>query len=193
MEISQKLERSRDFCIQSSEFWLIHGLKKPHHICIILAGILSWCSYCWRTQERTPGHWFSSASAWIPKMQKPAFNSPHLRRQNTEARGDVTRSGCRKHPGDTSVYSHLLSSCSMLARLSRPLSHVSKVAWKSLWTIICSAAVSNMLNICVKEDVSGGLQSEPRLRAGARLVELMTAEFKINTSQKHTFSSLSAL
>lgn len=64
----------------------------------------------------------------------------------------------------------------MLERFSRPLSHVSRAAWKSLWTIICSAAESNMLNICVEEEVSGGLQTEPKLRAGAWLVEqlLMT-------------------
>lgn len=180
--------------MQMYKYLAIHGLK-THHICIILAGIFSWCSYCWRTQERTPGHWFSSANAWIPKMQKPALNSPHLRRQNTEAHSGVTQSGCIPvYPSDTSLYFHLLSSCSMLARLSRPLSHVSKAAWKSLWTIICSAAVSNMLNICVKEDESGGLQTEPKLWAGARLVELlMTVEFKTNTTENTVFLTFSSL
>ncbi len=64
----------------------------------------------------------------------------------------------------------------MWVRLSRPLPHVSKAAWKSLWTIICSAAVSNMLSMCVKEEVSGGLQG-----AGARLVEqLLMIDFNTN-------------
>lgn len=58
----------------------------------------------------------------------------------------------------------------MLARLSRPLLHVSKAAWKSLWTISCSAAESSMLNIADKEGESGGLQTEPQLRTWARLV-----------------------
>lgn len=98
---------------------------------------------------------------------------------------NMTHPGCREHSGAfTFLDSHLLSSCSMLARLSRPLSHVSKAAWKSLWTIICSAAVSNMLSICVKEEeVSGGLQG-----AGARLVELMTK----NTTL-HCYFTLSSL
>lgn len=58
----------------------------------------------------------------------------------------------------------------MQARLSRPLSHVSKAAWKSLRTIICSAAVSNMLNSRVAEGASGGLQVGPRQRAAAMLL-----------------------
>lgn len=59
----------------------------------------------------------------------------------------------------------------MQARLSRPLSHVSKAAWKSLWTVICSAAVSNMLNSRVAQGASGGLQVGPRQRAAAMLAE----------------------
>lgn len=50
--------------------------------------------------------------------------------------------------------------------------HVSNAAGKSLWTIICSAAVSNMLNT---EEVSGGLQS----LAGGRLAE----QLLMSTSQ----------
>lgn len=65
---------------------------------------------------------------------------------------------------------HLWSSWSMQARLSRPLSQMSKAAWKSLWTIICSAAVSNMLNSRVAEGASGGLQVGRRQRAAAMLL-----------------------
>ncbi|KAA8580279.1 hypothetical protein FQN60_005814 [Etheostoma spectabile] len=36
--------------------------------------------------------------------------------------------------------------------------------------------VSNMLNICVREEVSCGLQTEPKLRAGARLIVLEMAK-----------------
>lgn len=72
----------------------------------------------------------------------------------------------------------------MLDRLSRPLSHVPRAAGKSLWTIICSAAVSNMLKICVRDEESGGLPTDPELRAGARLFEqlLMTVYDKKNKS-----------
>lgn len=62
------------------------------------------------------------------------------------------------------------SSSSMQARLSRPLSHVSKAAWKSLRTVICSAAVSNMPSSRVAEGAGGGLQLGPRRRAAAMLV-----------------------
>lgn len=71
-------------------FYLLYSYSSTHHICIILAGIFSWCSYCWRIHERTPCHWFSSASACIPNMQKPALSSPHLKRGNTENHRDIS-------------------------------------------------------------------------------------------------------
>lgn len=61
----------------------------------------------------------------------------------------------------------------MLVRLSSPLLHVSNAAWKSVWTIICSAAVSSMLYICVNGEVSGGMHTEHKLCAGAALDEML--------------------
>lgn len=69
------------------------------------------------------------------------------------------------------IFIHLLSSSSVLTRLSSPLLHVPNAAWKSVSTIICSAAVSNMLNIFVNDDVSGGMHTEPKLCAGPALAE----------------------
>ena len=58
--------------------------SSTHHICMIFAGIFSLSSYCCRTQGRTPGHWLSSARAWIPIVQKPALNSADLWGQETK-------------------------------------------------------------------------------------------------------------
>lgn len=96
-------------------------------------------------------------------MQNPAFISAHLQTKHAVQRNyrDAV-----VHLGNICIRHLLSSSGSSRFRFSRPELQVSKAASNSPWTIMSSAAESNMWKSCdeEQEDGGGGLRlSERRL------------------------------
>lgn len=152
--------------------------------------MFSWCSYCCRTQERTSRHWFSSASAWSPNTQKASFSSAHLRTGNRHV--TLNSTAIKEAPLSSEfVYRNLSSSASALATFSKPLQHVSKVVWKSLWTIMDSAAQSSMSNSRDTCEDSGGGEQQTETELLSELLLLMTPEEILTRLKTNKQESLS--